>query len=193
MPFAAAIPFLREWMRSPRSVAAVLPSGQALASLITKDISAVTGPVLELGPGTGVFTQALLARGVRQQDLTLIEYGSDFARLLQRRFPEARVLWMDAALLDRHELYRDAPVGAVVCGLGFLNMPQEKIAAIVKGAFRYLRQDGAFYFFTYGERCSVPDAVLAELDLEATHVGKTFRNVPPAAVYRITRRWPGQG
>jgi phospholipid N-methyltransferase len=63
-------------------VAAILPSGRALASLITKDISAATGPVLELGPGTGVFTQALLARGVRQQDLTLIEYGSDFARLL---------------------------------------------------------------------------------------------------------------
>lgn len=193
MPVADVIPFLREWMRSPRRVAAVLPSGRALASLITKEISAATGPVLELGPGTGVFTQALLARGVRQQDLTLVEYGSDFARLLQMRFPDARVLWMDATLLDRHELFPNAPVGAVVCGLGFLNMPQEKIAAIVKGAFGYLRPGGAFYLFTYGERCSVPDAVLAELDLEAIHIGKTFRNVPPASVYRMTRRQPVQG
>jgi phospholipid N-methyltransferase len=70
-------------------------------------------------------------------------------------------------------------------------MPQEKIAVIIRGAFKYLRADGTFYMFTYGERCSVPHAVLAELDLEAAHVGKTFRNVPPASVYRITRQRVG--
>ena len=81
----------------PRNVGAIAPSGPNLANLITSEITAASGPVLELGPGTGVFTEALLARGVRESDLTLIEYGSDFMRLLQARFPRARVLWMDAS------------------------------------------------------------------------------------------------
>lgn len=185
--------FLREWIRNPRSVAAIAPSGRVLASLITQEVSASTGPVIELGPGTGSFTEALLKRGVRREDLTLIEYGSDFARVLQMRFPGVRVLWMDAAWLDRHELYEGAPVGAVVSGLGFLNMPEKKIAAILKGAFGYLRPDGAFFLFTYGHRCSVSETILAELGLQATCVGRTFRNFPPASVYRIARQQAGTG
>ncbi|WP_370677225.1 class I SAM-dependent methyltransferase [Pleomorphomonas sp. PLEO] len=188
MSLSDALLFIREWFRNPRSVAAIFPSGTALASLITKEISANTGPVVELGPGTGAFTQALLKRGVRQQDLTLIEYSSDFARLLQTRFPQARVLWMDAAGLDRNGLFDGAPVGAVVCGLGFLNMPEDKIRAILKGAFGYVRPGGSFFLFTYGARCSVPDATLAALDLQAIWVGRTFQNIPPASVYRIERR-----
>jgi phosphatidylethanolamine/phosphatidyl-N-methylethanolamine N-methyltransferase len=188
MSIADVFPFFRAWLRNPRSVAAIAPSGRALALLITREISAKTGPVLELGPGTGAFTYALLERGVRQGDLTLVEYGSDFARMLQMRFPHARVLWMDAAWLDKQPLYEGAPVGAIISGLGFMNMSQQKIATILKGAFSYLRPEGAFFLFTYGPRCSVSDATLEDLGLHATCVGTTFRNFPPASVYRIVRR-----
>lgn len=147
----------------------------------------MTGPVIELGPGTGAFTQALLRRGVRQQDLTLVEYGSDFVRLLQKRFPFARILWLDAARLDQHQLFEGAPVGAVISGLGFLNMSQGKIREILKGSFGYLRPGGAFYLITYGPRCPVSGATLEELDLNATCIGNTVLNIPPASVYRIVR------
>ncbi len=180
--------FIREWIRNPRSVAAIAPSGRALASLITSEISSSTGPVIELGSGTGAFTRALLKRGVDEADLTLVEYGSDFVRLLQRRFPDARTLWMDASWLNRGELFKDASVGAVVCGLGLLNMKDTKVADILRGAFRYLRPGGAFYLFTYGPRCSVPPAILAELDLEVSYLGTTIKNIPPASVYRLSRR-----
>ena len=101
----------------PRTVGAIAPSGTGLANLITSEITAATGPVLELGPGTGVFTEALLARGVKENDLTLIEYGSDFMRLLQARFPRARVLWMDAAWMGSYHLF-EQPVGAIVLSIG---------------------------------------------------------------------------
>ncbi|MBS1167487.1 MAG: ribosomal adenine methylase transferase [Proteobacteria bacterium] len=188
MSLSDALVFMREWFRNPRSVAAIFPSGNALASLITREISAETGPIVELGPGTGVFTQALLKRGVRPQDLTLVEYSSDFARLLQTRFPHVRVLWMDATALDRNGLFEGVPVGAVVCGLGFLNMAQEKVTAVLKAAFDCLRPDGSLFLFTYGARCSVPDATLAALNLQAIWVGRTFQNIPPASVYRIERQ-----
>ena len=180
--------FFLSWMSSPRQVGAIAPSGAALADLITREITEKTGPVLELGPGTGAFTYKLLKRGVRQQDLTLIEYGSDFMKLLQMRFPGARVLWMDAARLSTERLYDGAPVGAVVSGLPLLNMSTRKVISIVSGAFSYVRPGGAFYQFTYGMSCPIPRPVLDRLGLRATLVDRAFLNVPPAAVYKLTRR-----
>ena len=180
--------FFTAWMAAPGRVGAIAPSGAALAELITRDINANTGPVLELGPGTGAFTYQLLKRGVRQQDLTLIEYGSDFMRLLQLRFPGARVLWMDAARLASERLYDGAPVGAVVSGLPLLNMSPRKVISIVGGAFSYMRPGAAFYQFTYGMRCPIRRPILDRLGLRATLVDRALLNVPPAAVYRLTRR-----
>lgn len=180
--------FFMSWMSSPRRVGAIAPSGAALADLITREITGKTGPILELGPGTGAFTYKLLKRGVRPQDLTLIEYGSDFMKLLQMRFPGARVLWMDAARLATERLYDGAPVGAVVSGLPLLNMSTRKVVSILGGAFSYVRPGGAFYQFTYGLSCPIPRPVLDRLGLRATLVDRAFLNVPPAAVYKLTRR-----
>ncbi|RDJ25167.1 phospholipid methyltransferase [Bosea caraganae] len=184
------VQFFRLWAANPLQVAAVAPSGEALAKVMTQEIGPEDGPVLELGPGTGVFTRALLARGVSETDLTLVEYGSDFARMLEFRFPEARVLWMDASQLTRFELFTGAPVGAVVSGLPLLSMSPRKTIAILSGAFTYMRPGGAFYQFTYGPRCPVPRPILDRLGLKATRVGRALRNIPPAAVYKITRRQP---
>jgi hypothetical protein len=98
--------FFRAWLSDPVRVGAVIPSSSVLADAITAEISPATAPVIELGAGTGVFTRALLARGVPEDSLALIDYGSDFARLLQFRFPRARTLWMDAGRLKDVELFR---------------------------------------------------------------------------------------
>ncbi|WP_414653650.1 class I SAM-dependent methyltransferase [Hyphomicrobium sp.] len=181
-----SLPFLRAWAADPGRVGAIMPSGPALAELITSEISASTGPIVELGPGTGVFTQALIQRGVAESDLTLIETAPDFADLLRARFPRARVLQIDAGKLPVHRLYDEAPVGAIVSGLPLLNMGPRKIMAILSGAFSYARPRAAFYQFTYGPRCPVPRFLLDRLDLKAKFIGRAFFNMPPAAVYRIT-------
>ncbi len=181
-------PFLRAWIANPLRVGCIRPSGAALADLMTSEISSETGLVIELGPGTGVFTHALLARGVRERDLTLVECGPAFARILDRRFPEARVLRSDAARLNQAALFSGAPVGAVVSGLPLLSMSPRKIMAILSGAFRYLRPGGALYQFTYIPRCPVPREILDRLGLRAVRMGSALANVPPAAAYRISRR-----
>ncbi len=179
--------FLLAWMRDPRGVAAIAPSGRTLAALITREIGPAIGPVLELGPGTGAFTKALIHRGVAENHLTLIEYGARFAGLLRHRFPAAKVIEMDAADLTDLSPVDQPRYGAVICGLGLLNMPEDKVEAILRGAFARMRQGAPFFLFTYGRRCAVPDAVLARLGLIATRVATTFLNVPPATVYRLTR------
>jgi phospholipid N-methyltransferase len=184
--------FFRSWIADPRRVAAVAPSSVALSHLMTHEILPASGPILELGPGTGAFTRALLARGLRESDLTLVEYGSDFAPILQRRFPEARVLCMDAAQLAKHDLFPDATVAAVVSGLPLLSMRPRKVISILSAAFVYLQPAGSFYQFTYGPRCPVPRLMLDRLGLKARRIGTTIRNLPPAAVYRISRGQPFQ-
>lgn len=179
--------FFRALATAPRAVGAIAPSGRQLAELITSELDSDSGPVLELGPGTGALTRSILKRGVREHDLTLIEYGSDFMRVLQRRFPAARVLWMDAAWIDRDGLFRDRPFGAVVSGLPLLNLSSEKVDAILTGVFNSLKPGGAMYQFTYGVRCPIDYQKLEQLGLQASCMGRVLMNIPPASVYRITR------
>ncbi|MFT4275895.1 MAG: SAM-dependent methyltransferase [Rhodopseudomonas sp.] len=179
--------FVRAFVANPGQVSAIAPSGEALARLMTQEIAPDSGPVIELGPGTGIFTRALLQRGIAEGDLLLIEYGSDFVRLLQRRFPQARVLWMDARQLAQYDRFT-APASAVVSGLPLLSMSPRKVMEILSGSFLHMRKDAAFYQFTYGPRCPVPRPILDRLGLKATLVGRTALNMPPASVYRIRRR-----
>ncbi len=182
------VTFLRALIADPRRVAAIAPSSPALANAITAEIMPISAPVIELGPGTGVFTKALLARGVPEDRLALIEYGPNFARMLQSRYPRAQVLRMDAAHLKSVELFGGERVGAVISGLPLLSMPEDVVAAIMEGAFAHLRADGAFYQFTYGLRCPVRRATLDRLGLKAVRIGGALANMPPASVYRIRRR-----
>ncbi len=179
--------FAWEWLRNPIGTAAVAPSGRALASLITREIDQGTGKVLELGPGTGIFTDHLVARGVDQSDLTLVEQNPNFVRLLKQRFPRAAVLEIDAAALGSIRQPRGELFSAAVCGLGLRSMPVGQIEAIMRSAFSRMAPDAAFYLFTYGCRCSVPAEVLKRLGLIAEHVGVALLNLPPASVYRIRR------
>ncbi|GES50626.1 SAM-dependent methyltransferase [Rhizobium sp. NBRC 114257] len=184
------VQFFRSWVSDPLRVAAVAPSGERLARLMTQEIEPFDGPILELGPGTGVFTRALLARGIPESALTLVEFGEEFAVRLRERFPAARVVHMDAAQLSRCGLFDDAPFGAVISGLPLLSMPPSKVVAIVGGAFETMKPGGAFYQFTYGPRCPVQKPILESLGLTAKRIGGTVRNIPPAGVYRISRQNP---
>ncbi|HFJ9613158.1 TPA: class I SAM-dependent methyltransferase [Stenotrophomonas maltophilia] len=178
-----------EWMRSPFSVGALLPSGQRLAQAMTQEIIASDAPVLELGPGTGVFTHALLARGIEEVQMTLLESNVGFSHLLEQRFPLARVLRADATSLGRLSPARDVVTpGVVVSGLPLLAMSTRSVFKVMAGVFRHLREGGALYQFSYGPRCPVPASILNRLGLTATRTSFVLLNAPPAFVYRITRK-----
>lgn len=190
MTLAENLSFLRAWLRAPQRIGALAPSGPALARLMTAQVNHLDGPVLELGPGTGVFTRALLGNGVPAHRLALIEADRILAAALVQRHPRVQVLNMDAAQLGAtRPLFDDELASAVVSGLPLLSIPPQQVAAILRGAFeRQLRADGAFYQFTYAPHCPVPSAILQQLDLEAVRIGIAWFNLPPALVYRLRRR-----
>lgn len=178
--------FLRQWIRKPLGVASVVPSGRALAKLMTSEISGTTGPVLELGPGTGVFTKLLLERGVAERDVTLIECDPHFTRLLALRYPAARLLNMDASLISESKLFAEKLAGAAISGLPLLSMPPKVVTDILSGVFESLKDGGHLYQFTYGPKCPVRQSVMTALGLKASRIGWTPLNFPPASVYRIS-------
>ena len=180
--------FFLAWLADPLRVGAVSPSSPALADAITAEITPACAPVIELGPGTGVFTRSLIQRGIPEERLALIERGHRFARKLERSFPRARVLQMDAARLAEVDPFDGERAGAVVSGLPLLLMRPRDVLRLLEGAFERLRPDAAFYQFTYGLEPPVPSRILDRLGLEVARLGGTFANVPPAAVYRIRRR-----
>ena len=138
-------------------------------------------------PAPASSREALLARGVSESDLTLIEYGSDFMRLLQARFPRARVLWMDAAWMASHDLF-ETPLGAVVSGLPLLNFaPRESHRHSHRGIRQSARRRRVLSIHLWNAVPDIEGATRSNLGLQANCMGRVLLNVPPASVYRITR------
>lgn len=185
--FSDTTAFFKAWLGDPSRIGSLVPSSAKLADLITRSVDTTGGPVLELGPGTGVFTRKLLERGTRQQDLTLVEFGADFAHALQQRFPDANVVCLDAGRLWHAR--SDFPLHiAAISGLPLLSIPPRNVFRILRSTFELLRPGSSLFQFTYGWRCPVPTEILTRLDLEAQRIGTVVRNFPPASVYRISRR-----
>ena len=155
---------------------------------MTREVGADQAPVLELGAGTGAFTRALRARGVSADDLVLIERDAGLAAGLRQSFPGAEVLDIDAAHLDRYVLFGGRLAGVAICGLPLLNMPLRSRLRILRSTFTQLRADGACYLFTYGLRCPVPPRLLERMGLRARRYRQVWTNVPPAHVWKLTRR-----
>src|SRR5438034_1386673 len=117
--------FLRSWIEKPLHMGAVMPSGRVLARTMAQyvDIDS-TEPVVELGPGTGAITSALIEHGVDQKRLVLVEYNPGFCALLRDRYPHAKVVHGDAyALRDSLWNMLSAPASAVVSGLPLVTKP----------------------------------------------------------------------
>ena len=179
--------FLRGWMDNPLKTGAIAPSGEALAATMVGMIDpALPGPILELGPGTGAMTRALIAAGIPEERLVLIEYSVEFAVLLTTRYPKATVVTGDAYdVAARAGELGLAPAAGIVSSLPLMNRPAEARAALLANAFSILHPDGALVQFTYLPKAPISEAhiqgrVRARIDCSRI----VWRNLPPARVWR---------
>ena len=169
--------FLRGLLKDPRSVSAPTPSSPALATAMAEKVDPLRpGLVVELGAGTGVVTEALLARGISADRLLVIEYGAYFVDLLRKRFPDAMVIQGDAFAFERH-LPADARVSAVVSGVPLLNFPLWRRKALIERALAAQDSGGRFIQLSYGWK---PPIAPGRKELSRTVV---WRNFPPAHVW----------
>jgi phosphatidylethanolamine/phosphatidyl-N-methylethanolamine N-methyltransferase len=162
-----------------------MPSGarlaRAMAAQIASELVEKGAPVLELGPGTGCITKAILEK-VAPARLTAIEYDGNFAAALKERFPAMRVIQGDAFDLDA-TLGEHAPFAAVLSGLPLLNFPMASRHRLLEAAAARLLPGGVFVQFSYGLHAPVTPPGGHSVRRAAL----VWANVPPARVWVYRR------
>lgn len=174
--------FIRTWIEKPLSIGAVTPSGRVLARAMAAYVDPlVGGPVVELGPGTGPVTEALVAQGIAPSRLVLVEFDPTFCRLLRQRYPDANVVQGDAYSLKRVLTGKlTEPAAAVVSGLPLITKQLTTRLRLLYDAFALMPSGAPFIQFTYATMPPIPKA-LDRVRAEASE--RIWMNIPPARIW----------
>jgi phosphatidylethanolamine/phosphatidyl-N-methylethanolamine N-methyltransferase len=186
-PLRDSAEFLRGFVRSPAQVGSVVPSSRRLEQRLVRSAAvAQAATVVELGPGTGGTTAALLAAMPAHARLLAIELDARFHRHLAGSLHDSRLsLELGSAhLLEEFLEHRrlGAP-DAIVSGIPFSTMPPEVSDRIAATVARVLPPGGRFV--AYQVRAHVADFMrpyLGEPRMEWELV-----NVPPVRVFTWTK------
>jgi phosphatidylethanolamine/phosphatidyl-N-methylethanolamine N-methyltransferase len=174
--------FIRSWIERPLSIGAVTPSGKILARTMARYVDPHSGgPVVELGPGTGPVTEALVQAGVAPSRLVLVEFNPAFCKILHARYPEATLVQGDAYSLRRLlETLLLQPAAAVVSGLPLVTKPIRMRLRLIRDAFDLMLPGAPFVQFTYSVASPLPRR-LGGFSVEASE--RIWMNIPPARVW----------
>ncbi|MEP3264788.1 MAG: methyltransferase domain-containing protein [Hyphomicrobiales bacterium] len=179
--------FIKNWAGAPMTTGAIAPSGSGLAnkmaSLVPLDNDL---PVLEIGPGTGSVTRALLKHGVAPERLIALEYNTEFFELIGSQFPDIRVIQGDAYALSKtlQGVLGDVPkFAAIVSSLPLLTRPKEDREGLLQQSLTHLESGAPFIQFSYGFTTPVENPV----GVSVTKSSWILRNIPPARVFVYRR------
>lgn len=173
-------------MDGPKAVGAIMPTSsiaaRSMASVITPDSGL---PVLELGPGTGVITRAILARGIKPADLVSIEYSPEFHSRLKADFPGVHFIRGDAFRLSQTLGEWDAArFDCVISGIPLLNFPMASRVALIEDLLDHLPKGRPVVQFSYGPKSPVAPR---SGSFEVVHHDFVMRNIPPARLWLYRR------
>lgn len=178
--------FIKRWLKHPLRLGAILPSSNSLAELIAEQVDLKEDHVIvELGAGTGSLTRRLIAKGVSLDRLYIIELDPELHSFLQRSLPEAHVILGNACdlprLLPAHVIGK---VSTIVSGMPVSAMPFSLQNRIVDAALTVMAPDGEIVQYSYRHSSPMP---AHKLGLSHQKIGITFKNIPPATVWRYQR------
>lgn len=184
--YSEDIKFLKGWATKPLTTGAISPSGRALARAMAAAVDpAWEGTVVELGPGTGAVTAALLERGVAPQRLLAVEYNPDFAEHIRGRFPGVGVTVGDAyQFIDVLSRLGVDKVAAVVSSLPLFTQPPLRRHHLIEQAMIALEPGRPFIQFSYA---LVPPVPAEDGCWTLDTSGWIVRNLPPARVWTYRR------
>ncbi|RWK41750.1 phospholipid N-methyltransferase PmtA [Mesorhizobium sp.] len=184
--FDDELKFFKGWIDKPKAVGSIVPTSSITARKMASVVNPMSGlPVLEVGPGTGVITRAILAQGVKPENLYAVEYSPDFVRHLRQLYPGVNVIEgdafnLDATLGDKSGLTFDS----VISGVPLLNFPVEQRVAYVESLLDRIPTGRPVVQLTYGPLSPIPPG---RGDYTVEHFHFVIRNIPPTQLW-IYRR-----
>ena len=180
--FDEEIRFFKGWIDGPKAVGAILPTSSITARRMASVIDTGSGlPVLELGPGTGVITKAILKQGVKPADLYSIEYSQDFVDHLNTIFPGVNIIQGDAFDLDSAlGEKKDQKFDCIISAVPMLNFPMDKRIQLVESLLSRIPHGRPLMQITYGPLPPVP---AGRGNYTVQHYDFVVRNVPPAQLW----------
>lgn len=180
--------FLKQYIQGPRWIGAIAPSSKYLAAKMVKDIAFDRAScIVEYGPGTGVFTEILLANMQPGTVLILIDNNACFCHMLRKKYghlQNVHIVHDSAVHVDQHiQQYGLDKVDYIVSGLPFASLPAEVSLDILAKTRQYLKQDGRFITFQY----TLIKRGLFKQFFENVSMTRVYRNLPPAYVFSCSR------
>jgi phosphatidylethanolamine/phosphatidyl-N-methylethanolamine N-methyltransferase len=184
--FDEELRFFKGWIDKPRAVGSIIPTSSVTARKMATVVNPDSGlPVLELGPGTGVITKAILETGLAPSNLWCIEYSQDFVEHLRRDYPGVNIVQGDAFNLDETlGDQRDMTFDSIVSGVPLLNFPVPQRVAYVEDLLDRIPVGRPIVQLTYGPKSPVPPG-MGNYTVE--HFDFIIRNLPPTQLW-IYRR-----
>jgi len=188
--FDDELKFFKGWIDKPKAVGSIVPTSSIAARRMASVVNPRSGlPVLEVGPGTGVVTRAILALGVKPENLYLVEYSADFVDHLKELFPGVNVIRGDAFDLDGTlgEL-RETVFDSVVSGVPLLNFPVAQRVRYVESLLDRIPAGRPIMQLTYGPLSPVPPG---RGSYKVEHYDFVLRNIPPTQLWVYRRPLAG--
>ena len=171
------------FIKKPREVGAVAPSSKFLTMEIIESIDFKTSKnIIELGPGAGTFTKAILKKANPDARLLCFEVNKKFCRYMAQSISDKRLAIVNAGaekIKINLKKFKIKDADCIVSGLPFLSFSIAKKAQILKEVRNSLSDKGKFVLFQYTNGLS------KMLESHFSKVNRKFvpLNVPPAFVY----------
>ncbi|WP_436038909.1 phospholipid N-methyltransferase PmtA [Rhizobium sp. LjRoot98] len=185
--FDEEIRFFKGWRSNMKAVGSIVPTSGITARRMASVVNPHSGlPVLELGPGTGVITKAILQKGVQPENLVSIEFSTDFYQHLVKTYPDVDFINGDAFDLDKTlGPRRDQQFDSVISAVPLLNFPMHMRVSLIDDLLSRIPVGRPVIQISYGPMSPVvamPDRY------QISHYDFVVRNIPPAQlwVYRKT-------
>lgn len=177
--------FLLEYIKNPRKVGAIAPSSKYLAYEMINTINFQdTNCIVEYGPGTGVFTEKILARAKETTKIILIEVNKTFYNILQELYGHKRnvIILNDSAenIKDILKMHSIEKVDYIISGLPFASLPKTVSDCILDRSSEVLSKHGEFITFQY---TLVKKKYIESFFRNMNH-RKVVKNFPPAYVLK---------
>lgn len=180
--FDEEIRFFKGMMQGPKTVGAIAPTSSITAKRMASVIDLKSGlPVLELGPGTGVITKQILARGVPAENVVSVEYSEDFYRRLVEDYAGVNFIHGDAFDLETSlGSFADQTFDCVISAVPMLSFPMEARIRLLEDLLSRIPEGRPVVQITYGP----VSPVIAKPDrYHIQHFDFVVRNIPPAQLW----------